>query len=650
MTRRPAPTEPTVDQGPARALIYLRVSTKEQATMGGEAEGYSIPAQREACLRKTSSLDAEVVSEFIDAGESARSSARPQLQRMLTYIQEHDIDYLIVHKIDRLARNRADDVEISLALKAAEVQLVSCTENIDDTPSGALMHAIMSGIAEFYSRNLAQEVMKGLTQKVKGGGTIGRVPPGYLNVTHRINGREVRTVEIDPDRAEHVRWAFKAYATGDYTLLRLLDELEARGMTITASASLPERPVTRSTLQRMLRNTYYLGYVNWQGVQHPGNHEPIISRELFYEVQAVLDAHRTGEKDRRFPHYLRGSVFCGACGSRLCFDQKTNRHGSTYQYFFCVGRHQKRTDCVRRYVAVHDIEEKIEAKYRTLRLHPKYAELLHTLLSQDLEHLRSGAEHSKRIASRRLQKLGAQRQKLLDAYYADSMPMDLFKVEQDRITKEIERSETEQARADLTFEKIAQTLARCLAFVQHCDELYRDAPPKLRRQLNQAFFEKLYVHENGEVEAHLAEPFNILLHPHLVVETEEQVGERSAKGPELALAVDIDPMHRDREWTNGAPTWLRDGQWWDRISRWHYFKNANRPRRTVSAEVHSTPVLLGLGSKQSYLAEGVGFEPTVTCPTHAFQACRFGRSRTPPGEARGSYRARSLLPCARGPC
>ena len=451
-------------------------------------------------------------------------------------------------------------------------------------------------------------MVKGLSQKVRNGGTIGRVPPGYLNVTHRIDGREVRTVEIDPDRAEHVRWAFKAYAGGEYTIVRLLDELEARGMTFAASASLPERPLTRSTLQRMLRNHYYIGFVNWQGVQHPGNHEPLIEQSLFYEVQAVLDAHRTGEKDRRFPHYLRGSVFCGACGSRLCFDQKTNRHGATYQYFFCVGRHQKRTNCVRRYIRVDEIEEKIEAKYRALRLHPKYADLLHTLLSQDLEHLRSGAEHRKRVASRRLQRLAGQRQKLLDAYYADSVPLDLFKVEQDRITKEIERSEAELARADLTFEKIEQTLARCLAFVQHCDQLYQDATPKLRRQLNQAFFEKLYVHENGEVEAQLAEPFNVLLQPDLVVEMEERAEASPGFADEALRPAELHP-HRDQDWTDGTPSWLREGEWWDRISRFHRIKN-NRPRRTGSASAHSTPVLLGLGSKQSYLAEGVGFEPT----------------------------------------
>jgi DNA invertase Pin-like site-specific DNA recombinase len=84
----------------------------------------------------------------------------------------------VVHKVDRLARSRADDVEISLALKAAGTTLVSCTENIDETPSGMLLHRIMSSIAEFYSRNLANEVNKGLVQKAMSGGTPFRASVG----------------------------------------------------------------------------------------------------------------------------------------------------------------------------------------------------------------------------------------------------------------------------------------------------------------------------------------------------------------------------------------------------------------------------------------------------------------------------------------
>ena len=155
------------------AVSYLRVSTKEQAERGGRDEGFSIPAQRDANLRKARDLNAIVVEEFIDAGESARKADRPELMRMIEYVKTHQVAYCIVHKVDRLARNRADDVAIHLALKDAGVILVSATENIDETPSGMLLHGIMSTIAEFYSRNLANEVAKGMTQKALTGGTNG---------------------------------------------------------------------------------------------------------------------------------------------------------------------------------------------------------------------------------------------------------------------------------------------------------------------------------------------------------------------------------------------------------------------------------------------------------------------------------------------
>src|SRR6266508_4806512 len=135
------------------AVIYLRVSTVAQAEKDADPEGYSIPAQREACKRKAEALDAMVVGEYIDRGESARSADRPALQAMLGHLKEQgDVDYVIVHKVDRLARSREDDVGINLMIRKAGAQLVSVSENVDETPSGMLLHGIMASIAEFYSR------------------------------------------------------------------------------------------------------------------------------------------------------------------------------------------------------------------------------------------------------------------------------------------------------------------------------------------------------------------------------------------------------------------------------------------------------------------------------------------------------------------
>ena len=87
----------------ATAVLYLRVSTTRQATKNGEAEGYSIPAQRAACMRKAKELGAEVIEEFVDAGASARSADRPGLQNMLQRVRTGGVQYVIVHKVDRLA-------------------------------------------------------------------------------------------------------------------------------------------------------------------------------------------------------------------------------------------------------------------------------------------------------------------------------------------------------------------------------------------------------------------------------------------------------------------------------------------------------------------------------------------------------------------
>ncbi len=332
-----APPPPALDLGyigetTCLAVSYLRVSTKEQAERGGRGEGFSIPAQREANLRKARDLDAVIVEEFVDAGESARKADRPALLRMIDYVKASQIAYGIVHKVDRLARNRADDVTIHLALKEAGVMLVSATENIDETPSGMLVHGIMSTIAEFYSRNLASEVAKGMTQKARSGGTNGKAPIGYLNVTRRDElGREMRVVIPDPARAALVRWAFEAFATGNYSTITLREESIDRGLTTVPTPKRSSKAPALSSIHRMLTNPYYKGQVAFKGANYDGLHEPLVATEVWYRIQAVLDAHRiSGEKTQAHDHYLKGAIFCRQCGSRLILTNARSRQNVIY--------------------------------------------------------------------------------------------------------------------------------------------------------------------------------------------------------------------------------------------------------------------------------------------------------------------------------
>src|SRR4051812_18996689 len=144
-----------------RAIIYLRVSTINQVNVDIDDEGFSIPAQREFCQHKANEIGAEVVEEYVDKGESARSADRPALQALLARIRERkDVHFLIVHKVDRLARSLQDSVTIQTMLTKHDVMLVSAAEHIDETPAGQLMHGMLASFAQYYSANLASEARK----------------------------------------------------------------------------------------------------------------------------------------------------------------------------------------------------------------------------------------------------------------------------------------------------------------------------------------------------------------------------------------------------------------------------------------------------------------------------------------------------------
>jgi site-specific DNA recombinase len=555
----------------ATAVIYLRVSTKEQAQRGGEAEGYSIPAQREACKRKIASLGAVLVEEFADRGESGTSMRRPALQRLLAYLKEKSVTYVVVHKSDRLARNVADDVAINLALKAARATLVSATENIDETPSGKLMHTILRGMNEFYSDNLALEVIKGSTQKAKAGGTIGRAPLGYLNVRRVENGRESRTVEVDPLRGPLMKWAFEAYASGDWTLRPLLDELTRRGLRSQGTRKTPEKPLELSHLHKLLRHPYYKGIVRYRGAEYPGRHEPLVDEATWQRVQELLASkNQSGEKHRIHHHYLKGSLYCGGCGSRMVVSINRNRYGTRYPYFVCLGRHQKRTNCTLKYVRIETIEELVTEHYRSIQLTPAERELVETRLSLDFATFREEVEVERQALERQKQRLLVERTKLLQAHYADAIPLDLMRSEQTRIADQLDYIKERLEAAGRQEAIVNFNLGRALRLATNVHDAYRASDGTRRRLLNQAFFKKLIIDTEG-VRSEFAEPYDILLSPQL------RIARQTASSTKAGEPASLEP-----DWAT-----------------WEASFNKDEPRRPGGRR----------GSKDAIMVGAGGFEP-----------------------------------------
>ena len=507
------PTPAPVEETPVfTAVTYQRVSTKEQASKGGHDEGFSIPAQREANTHKAASLGARIVAEFVDAGESARSADRPDLKRMLDYVTSRQVTYCIVHKVDRLARNRLDDVEIHRALLAAGVTLVSATENIDETPSGMLLHGIMSSIAEFYSKNLATEVTKGLTQKVATGGTPMRAPIGYINVRKRDEqGREYRTVEIDPERAPFIQRVFEQYATGEHTVIELFADATARGLTTVATPQRPSGPIGRWTFFKILRNPYYIGLVPYKGAIHPGGHEPLIDIATWQRVQTILDTAKAARaRKRTYDHYLKGSLFCGACGSRLQLDLPKNKQGIRYAYFACTGRRKRTTSCTRRAIPVAVAERLVADCYAGISIsETQYTDLTRQVEEAFDERFAARSDELAELTANR-RRLEAESDKILAAHFADAIDLDALKRHQDRIRTglaDIDRRITAEHDQDQGPRK---QIARALRLLVDCQQLYKSTDTHGKRLANQTFTTGIEIDEDEKhAMLRLAEPFTV---------------------------------------------------------------------------------------------------------------------------------------------
>jgi DNA invertase Pin-like site-specific DNA recombinase len=496
-----------------RAVIYLRVSTIGQVRTNRDEEGFSIPNQRDACMRKIVEIGAACVDEYVDAGESARSADRPKLQEMLLRLEEkRDIDFVVVYRVDRLARNRVDDAQITLAVRKSGARLVSASESIDETPSGMLMHGIMATIAEHYSNDLAVKVRGGMDQKAQQGGMNSQAPIGYKNVQYFDTGstKPFRTIEVDRDKAPIVSWAFEAYASGDYTLRQLSEALAERGLRTKATKRRAASALYPQNVNALLTNTFYVGIVTWKGIEYAGRHEPLVSVETFARVQAILHSRaQSREKPSRQQHYLRGSLFCKRCGSSMGFVRAKGR-SDRYDYFFCWSRHKK-TGCDLPYVSAEVVESQVEPWYQMLQVS---GEVLLRFRDHIANHMKLQLAGSAKLAKQtrqRITHLEAERRRLVQAHLAGAVPLDILREEQDRITRELAQAGAELANTDIAAEEIEGNVYAAVGLVSQLFDLYSSADSVLRRRLNQACFAGLDVDADGIAGARLTDPMAALV-------------------------------------------------------------------------------------------------------------------------------------------
>jgi site-specific DNA recombinase len=492
-----AHNEGTAPPGRKRALLYLRVSSQQQVETDFDPEGNSIPTQRQACQRRAEELGLAVVDEYVEPGRSARDTKkRPKFNAMMKRLREaRDADCIIVYNRSRLHRDAIDASLTKRELAELGVELISVMDYTAADPTGDLVANIIDSINEYQSRINGADVSIKMAAKAERGGTSGKAPLGYLNVREDVDGREVRTVVVDPVRAPLIQAAFREYATGKYSENKLQEWVTEAGLRTRPTKANPAgRPISRNALGDLLANRYYLGFVVHKGEEYPGRHEALIDPVTFARVQDVL-AEQTwaGNRDRKWDHYLKGGIWCHRCGRRFILLKGTSARKRNYFYFICKGKQQNECDMPR--LPIAQVELAVAAHWGTITITAEEAALVRAAVSRSEDDFDQTVTQIKAQLKTQLKKIGLAEQQCIDLLGDPAWPVEKLSARVEQLGAERAGIEARLAEADQRPD-LREPNEQIEALVQLLSEprrIYEAIEEDSKKILNQACFAKLYL-------------------------------------------------------------------------------------------------------------------------------------------------------------
>ena len=350
-----------------KAVIYARVSSKEQ-----EAEGFSISAQLKLLKEHAAKNNFIVVQEFTDV-DTAKKAGRKQFNKMVGFVQENRIQYILVEKTDRLLRNFADHVTIEGLTEFFNVKVHLAKENSILSKNSRSSEKLFAGfrtlMAKNYSDNLSEEVKKGMTEKAAQGTYPSHAPYGYMN--DKVNGKNV--ISVDPHAAQYVKQMFELYATGSYSFLTLKQKMLADGMVYRNGKNF-----YKSAVENILKNEFYTGVFFWKGKKYENaSHEPLISKELFQRVQDVRIG-TSKSKSRKGLFSYTNFITCGICGCKFTAELKKGK----YIYYHCSGSRGK---CLQDYLRPETIDDQFERLLNKIHVSDEVREIILQTLRDSLK-------------------------------------------------------------------------------------------------------------------------------------------------------------------------------------------------------------------------------------------------------------------------
>lgn len=310
-------------------VIYARYSSDKQNEQ-------SIEGQLRFCHEYAARRGFRVVGEYIDRAISGTDAeSRPEFQNMIADASSGAFRFIVVWKLDRFARNRYDSAIYKQKLSRLGVKVLSATEGVGEGDESIILEAVLEAMAETYSRQLSQNVRRGMNETaLKGNSVGGTIPLGY-----RVENKKL---VVDEREAAIVRYAFEHYAAGEGKK-QIVDGLNAGGYRKRSG-----KPLDVQSFSRILTNKKYIGVYHYNDeVEVEGGCPALVSQELFDKCsRRAVAAKRAPAAGRpnAAEYQLQGKLFCGHCGAAMVGESGRSSTGATYYYYAC-GKRKKSHSC-----------------------------------------------------------------------------------------------------------------------------------------------------------------------------------------------------------------------------------------------------------------------------------------------------------------
>ena len=365
---------------------YSRISTVEQG------EGTSLEDQEKSIKKFAKKFKIKLDKIYEEKVSAKKTGKRPLFDELIKNLENNSVDIAIFAYLDRMARNFTDGEKLLNLVEEKGLILVFLKENMvlkaPVRPAEAHLFFSLLGFANYQVRQSNEKCKAGIRSRSHKGFRPNRPPYGYCNAKDKNKALVMKT------RAKFVQKAFELYDTGLYSLKETTQKLYELGYKYELQSS---KIIPVQSLTSMLKNKFYTGEydVKQDGKTANGNHEAIISKELFERVNKRLKLNP--KAPRKYNLLYSKLIKCSTCGYYMTGDVKTKQNGKQYIYYRCTN-----PNCTdRQHCKETVINSEVERYLRELRLNLIPEKIVQNVLKSELSELKKELSVLKRNISRK---------------------------------------------------------------------------------------------------------------------------------------------------------------------------------------------------------------------------------------------------------